>query len=243
MAPCGACVYRKLKCKSDCPFAPYFSYPGSINDYGTIHRYLGHKSFLRAIKKLPIEQRQQAISSLLFESICKDKNPVLGCVNYLCSLEQQILELKEQVETIDAYLQKKDLEETTDPNFQSNETDTNWIDLTISNPTSPLPASPEFSNSTEIFRLPRIHSPTLRCLVSPKSHPSHWTNLVQHFRFLDSQSKLEPTESPKIHSCHKCISLQPSSSKSPQNPTPATDPYFFFNTKHLRDTQKISMKF
>ena len=43
------------------------------------------------------ELRQRVLSSLMYEATCRLYNPILGCVAFFFSIEQQIQELREGV--------------------------------------------------------------------------------------------------------------------------------------------------
>ena len=103
---CGACMISRRRCKVDCILAPFLSYPGSIIDYHPIHKIYGTKNFTRLFRKIPLDKRQQAINSYLYEARKRCHDPVLGSVSYIINLETQVEKLREVITSLEARLYK-----------------------------------------------------------------------------------------------------------------------------------------
>jgi Protein of unknown function DUF260. len=99
-------MISRRRCKVDCILAPYLSYPGSIIDYHPIHKIYGTKNFTRLFRKIPLDKRQQAINSYLYEARKRCHDPVLGSVSYIINLETQVEKLREVITSLEARLYK-----------------------------------------------------------------------------------------------------------------------------------------
>ena len=202
---CGACSYRRGKCRDGCPFAPYFSYFRVMRDYDVVHRSIGPRAFLKIIQKLPPGQCAPAAFSLIYEATCRINNPVLGCVAYFLSLERQILEIREQIDELQHNSQEKTPSQNPDTplSLENDERQivTSFVDLTASNQKLPTSVASSLLKSSEHLDHPRMSNPThnspmpLRCLVP---HQSHWPKFIQPGHSLQSQHIINLMERPSI---------------------------------------------
>ena len=258
---CGACTYNRRKCIVGCFLTPYFQYLGSSMNYAAVHRIFGQRNFISLIAQISKSDLPRAINSLVYEAISRLQDPILGCVSYMFSLEQQVQDLKEQISQLQAQSSDESLKQNIDPdlhhglNFAIDDPDLSMVvyqdsmlDLVTTSPSSPSSSrisSPTYippvtmdvhqDSMLDLITTPpsspsssRISSPTHIPLVTPPctaSSRSHWSDLVQHFRSSEFKRTL---------SHNKKQSDIPSSSNVP---TPATDPYFFFNANRLTTFQ------
>ncbi|OMO65919.1 hypothetical protein COLO4_30929 [Corchorus olitorius] len=83
-APCAACKLLRRRCAEGCVFAPYFP-ADEPQKFANVH------------KELPVHQRGDAVSSMVYEANARVRDPVYGCVGAISSLQQQIDALQTQL--------------------------------------------------------------------------------------------------------------------------------------------------
>ena len=217
---CGACAYKRNKCRPECPYAPYFSHTTGLLDYEALHTFFGSSKFLpRLIQRLPLEQRHLAVSSLIFEVTCRNRNPVLGCTAYFLKFEQQIADLGRQVRELQAQSYRRNLDQGAYPSFQlKNEAPQATINLKGTTITSPTKSS----DLPEISGFPEISSPIHIPPISTEDTHSSWSDLIQYFSLLESPPSLDLVDE----------AYSPSSPHTNQQPSPTTDHYSSFNSKY-----------
>ncbi|RDX65965.1 LOB domain-containing protein 12, partial [Mucuna pruriens] len=94
--PCASCKLLRRRCSQDCIFAPYF--PSSdLHKFATVHKVFGCSNISKMLKDLPVHQRADAVSSLVYEANARLRNPVYGCVGTISSLQTQVSELQNQL--------------------------------------------------------------------------------------------------------------------------------------------------
>ncbi|GAB2276457.1 LOB domain-containing protein 4 [Dionaea muscipula] len=96
MSPCAACKLLRRKCAADCIFAPYFP-ADEPQKFATVHRVFGASNVNKMLQELPMQQRSDAVSSMVYEANARVRDPVYGCVGAISSLQQQINELQKQL--------------------------------------------------------------------------------------------------------------------------------------------------
>jgi hypothetical protein len=90
-APCGACKFLRRKCVKGCVYAPYFcSEEMGAPHFGAIHKVFGASNFSKMLMHLPIQQRYDAVVSVLYEAEARLQDPVYGCVSHIYALQQQV---------------------------------------------------------------------------------------------------------------------------------------------------------
>ncbi|KAF7119496.1 hypothetical protein RHSIM_Rhsim13G0065100 [Rhododendron simsii] len=83
-SPCASCKLLRRRCAKDCVFAPYFP-PDDPHKFAIVH------------KELPLHQRSDAVSSLVFEANARMRDPVYGCVGAISFLQNQVSQLQMQL--------------------------------------------------------------------------------------------------------------------------------------------------
>ncbi len=58
--------------------------------------------FLSKIQDLPVHQRGDAVSSMVYEANARVRDPVYGCVGAISSLQQQVIHLQSQLTVANA---------------------------------------------------------------------------------------------------------------------------------------------
>ncbi|GMH10654.1 hypothetical protein Nepgr_012495 [Nepenthes gracilis] len=96
VSPCAACKLLRRKCAPDCVFAPYFP-ADEPHKFANVHRVFGASNINKMLQDLPVHQRSDAVSSMVYEANARVRDPVYGCVGAISSLQQQINALQTQL--------------------------------------------------------------------------------------------------------------------------------------------------
>ncbi|XP_012448039.1 LOB domain-containing protein 4 isoform X2 [Gossypium raimondii] len=94
--PCAACKLLRRRCAQDCVFAPYFP-ADEPQKFANVHKVFGASNVNKMLQELPVHQRGDAVSSMVYEANARVRDPVYGCVGAISSLQQQIDALQTQL--------------------------------------------------------------------------------------------------------------------------------------------------
>ncbi|KAM7271260.1 hypothetical protein ACFE04_030474 [Oxalis oulophora] len=95
--PCAACKLLRRRCApQDCVFAPYFP-ADEPHKFANVHKVFGASNVNKMLQELPVHQRGDAVSSMVYEANARVRDPVYGCVSAISSLQQQINTLQTQL--------------------------------------------------------------------------------------------------------------------------------------------------
>uniref|UniRef100_A0A5B7BB93 Putative LOB domain-containing protein 4 n=1 Tax=Davidia involucrata TaxID=16924 RepID=A0A5B7BB93_DAVIN len=95
-SPCAACKLLRRRCSQDCVFAPYFP-AHEPHKFASVHKVFGASNVNKMLQELPVQQRGDAVSSMVYEANARVRDPVYGCVGAISSLQQQIEVLQTQL--------------------------------------------------------------------------------------------------------------------------------------------------
>ncbi|EFJ13084.1 hypothetical protein SELMODRAFT_49085, partial [Selaginella moellendorffii] len=95
-SPCAACKLLRRRCAQDCIFAPYFP-PDEPQKFAFVHKVFGASNVSKMLQDLPLHQRGDAVSSMVYEANARVRDPVYGCVGAISALHQQIAQLQTQL--------------------------------------------------------------------------------------------------------------------------------------------------
>ncbi|KAA8537100.1 hypothetical protein F0562_029578 [Nyssa sinensis] len=95
-SPCAACKLLRRRCAQDCVFAPYFP-ADEPQKFANVHKVFGASNVNKMLQELPVHQRGDAVSSMVYEANARVRDPVYGCVGAISSLQQQIDMLQTQL--------------------------------------------------------------------------------------------------------------------------------------------------
>ncbi|KAI7979427.1 LOB domain-containing protein 4 [Camellia lanceoleosa] len=95
-SPCAACKLLRRRCAQDCVFAPYFP-ADEPQKFASVHKVFGASNVNKMLQELPMHQRGDAVSSMVYEANARVRDPVYGCVGAISSLQQQIDLLQTQL--------------------------------------------------------------------------------------------------------------------------------------------------
>ncbi|XP_028792707.1 LOB domain-containing protein 12-like [Neltuma alba] len=95
-SPCASCKLLRRRCARDCIFAPYFPSDDS-QKFAIVHKVFGASNVSKMLQELPVHQRADAVSSLVYEANARVRDPVYGCVGAISYLQNQVSELQMQL--------------------------------------------------------------------------------------------------------------------------------------------------
>ncbi|KAK1354458.1 LOB domain-containing protein [Heracleum sosnowskyi] len=94
--PCASCKLLRRRCAKDCIFAPYFP-PDDPHKFAIVHKIFGASNVSKMLQEIPVQQRGDAVSSLVFEANARSRDPVYGCVGAISYLQNQVSQLQMQL--------------------------------------------------------------------------------------------------------------------------------------------------
>ncbi|CAK8538347.1 unnamed protein product [Lathyrus sativus] len=95
-SPCASCKLLRRRCAKDCTFAPYFP-SHEPQKFAIVHKVFGASNVSKMLQELPVHQRADAVSSLVYEANARVRDPVYGCVGAISYLQNQVSELQMQL--------------------------------------------------------------------------------------------------------------------------------------------------
>ncbi|KAI3458499.1 hypothetical protein Pfo_015162 [Paulownia fortunei] len=95
-SPCASCKLLRRRCAKDCVFAPYFP-SDDPHKFAIVHKVFGASNVSKMLQELPVQQRADAVSSLVYEANARARDPVYGCVGAISYLQNQVSQLQMQL--------------------------------------------------------------------------------------------------------------------------------------------------
>ncbi|CAO2817008.1 unnamed protein product [Amaranthus hypochondriacus] len=95
-SPCASCKLLRRRCAKDCIFAPYFP-SDDPHKFAIVHKVFGASNVSKMLQELPVQQRADAVSSLVYEANARMRDPVYGCVGAISFLQNQVSQLQMQL--------------------------------------------------------------------------------------------------------------------------------------------------
>ncbi|XP_059275118.1 LOB domain-containing protein 12-like [Lycium ferocissimum] len=95
-SPCASCKLLRRRCAKDCVFSPYFP-SDNPHKFAIVHKVFGASNISKMLQELPVHQRGDAVSSLVYEANARMKDPVYGCVGAISYLQNQVSQLQMQL--------------------------------------------------------------------------------------------------------------------------------------------------
>ncbi|KAL5732961.1 hypothetical protein ACOSP7_032306 [Xanthoceras sorbifolium] len=95
-SPCASCKLLRRRCAKDCVFAPYFP-SDDPHKFVIVHKVFGASNVSKMLQELPVHQRADAVSSLVYEANARVRDPVYGCVGAISYLQNQVSQLQMQL--------------------------------------------------------------------------------------------------------------------------------------------------
>ncbi|THG16164.1 hypothetical protein TEA_014475 [Camellia sinensis var. sinensis] len=82
--PCAACKFLRRRCTNSCILLPYFP-PSEPEKFVAVH------------KEVPVDDREDAVTSMVYEAKARLRDPVYGCVAFVSSLQSQVFHLQSEL--------------------------------------------------------------------------------------------------------------------------------------------------
>ncbi|XP_062154687.1 LOB domain-containing protein 12-like [Alnus glutinosa] len=95
-SPCASCKLLRRRCAKDCIFSPYFP-SDDPHKFAIVHKVFGASNVSKMLQELPVHQRADAVSSLVYEANARVRDPVYGCVGAISYLQNQVSQLQMQL--------------------------------------------------------------------------------------------------------------------------------------------------
>ncbi|KAH7431687.1 hypothetical protein KP509_08G061300 [Ceratopteris richardii] len=95
-SPCAACKLLRRRCVESCIFAPHFPADDPLK-FASVHRVFGASNVSKMLQELPLDQRGDAVSSMVYEANARIRDPIYGCVGAIANLQRQVLHLQTQL--------------------------------------------------------------------------------------------------------------------------------------------------
>ncbi|XP_074280678.1 LOB domain-containing protein 12-like [Silene latifolia] len=95
-SPCASCKLLRRRCAKDCTFAPYFP-SDDPHKFAIVHKVFGASNVSKMLQELSVQQRADAVSSLVYEANARMRDPVYGCVGAISFLQNQVSQLQMQL--------------------------------------------------------------------------------------------------------------------------------------------------
>ncbi|GLT26809.1 hypothetical protein SLA2020_018510 [Shorea laevis] len=100
-SPCASCKLLRRRCAKECIFVPYFP-SNDPQKFAIVHKVFGASNVSKMLQELPVHQREDAVSSLVYEATARVRDPVYGCVGTISYLQNQVSELQMQLSVAQA---------------------------------------------------------------------------------------------------------------------------------------------
>ncbi|KAI3461752.1 hypothetical protein Pfo_018415 [Paulownia fortunei] len=97
--PCAACKLLRRRCTKDCLFLPYFP-PTEPEKFAAVHRIFGASNISKMLQEIPVNDRGDAVTSLVYEATARLQEPVYGCVALISSLQKQVFQLQSELDEV-----------------------------------------------------------------------------------------------------------------------------------------------
>ncbi|XP_054799918.1 LOB domain-containing protein 12-like [Prosopis cineraria] len=118
-SPCASCKLLRRRCAKDCIFAPYFP-SDDPHKFAIVHKVFGASNVGKMLQELPVHQRADAVSSLVYEANARVRDPVYGCVGAISYLQNQVSELQMQLAVAQAEILCIQMQQDPEPAVMQN---------------------------------------------------------------------------------------------------------------------------
>ncbi|XP_057487713.1 LOB domain-containing protein 12-like [Actinidia eriantha] len=152
-SPCASCKLLRRRCSKDCIFSPYFP-PDDPHKFAIVHKVFGASNVSKMLQELPVHQRADAVSSLVYEATARMRDPIYGCVGVISYLQNQVSQLQMQLAVAQAEILCIEMQqEPTPPMNQIDPVDEKSLLLSATNFNN-LPQYLGFASSSSVIQDP-----------------------------------------------------------------------------------------
>ncbi|KAF9661665.1 hypothetical protein SADUNF_Sadunf19G0092300 [Salix dunnii] len=85
---CASCKHQRKRCTENCALAPYFPAEKTL-EFQAVHKVFGVSNVVKLVKDVIEERRKETVDSLVWEALCRQNDPVLGCYGKLKRLQEE----------------------------------------------------------------------------------------------------------------------------------------------------------
>ncbi|XP_004497769.1 uncharacterized protein [Cicer arietinum] len=86
---CASCKFQRRKCSKDCPLAPYFP-ANKPKTFSNAHRLYGVSSISKLLKRINNDKKDEAMTSIIYESNIRSMFPIYGCTGVINILQGKL---------------------------------------------------------------------------------------------------------------------------------------------------------
>ncbi|KAJ8751276.1 hypothetical protein K2173_016457 [Erythroxylum novogranatense] len=147
-SPCASCKLLRRRCAKDCIFAPYFP-SDDPHKFAIVHKVFGASNVSKMLQEIPVHQRADAVSSLVYEANARIRDPVYGCVGAISYLQSQVSQLQMQLAVAQAEMLCIQMQQEPSLPTQLDDEDQKSL-LLASNNFNSMPQFLSFSSSSNI---------------------------------------------------------------------------------------------
>uniref|UniRef100_A0A2N9FIR9 LOB domain-containing protein n=1 Tax=Fagus sylvatica TaxID=28930 RepID=A0A2N9FIR9_FAGSY len=152
-SPCASCKLLRRRCAKDCIFAPYFP-SDDPHKFAIVHKVFGASNVSKMLQELPIHQRADAVSSLVYEANARVRDPVYGCVGAISYLQNQVSQLEMQLAVAQAEILCIQMQQEPNLPTQIDQQDDNKSLLLSNNNFNNIPQYYSFPSSSNVTQDP-----------------------------------------------------------------------------------------
>eukprot|EP00253_Pinus_taeda_P025200 PITA_25200 len=102
-SPCAACRLLRRRCTESCVLAAYFP-QNEGQKFADAHRVFGASNIIKMLEDLPLENRADAVSSMVYEASARLRDPVYGCTGTIWQLQEHVSKLQSEKAILQAEL-------------------------------------------------------------------------------------------------------------------------------------------
>lgn len=150
-SPCASCKLLRRRCAKDCIFAPYFP-SDDPHKFSIVHKVFGASNVSKMLQELPIQQRADAVSSLVYEANARVRDPVYGCVGAISFLQNQVSQLQMQLAVAQAEILCIQMQQ--EPSLPTQMIEQDERSLLLSTNFNNIPQCLSFASSSNVIQDP-----------------------------------------------------------------------------------------
>ncbi|KAL4610067.1 LOB domain-containing protein 12 [Castanea sativa] len=153
-SPCASCKLLRRRCAKDCIFAPYFP-SDDPHKFAIVHKVFGASNVSKMLQELPVHQRADAVSSLVYEANARVRDPVYGCVGAISFLQNQVSQLEMQLAVAQAEILCIQMQQEPNlPTHQIDQVDKSFLLSTNNFDNNNIPQYLSFASSSNVIQDP-----------------------------------------------------------------------------------------
>nr|XP_016503570.1 PREDICTED: LOB domain-containing protein 25-like isoform X2 [Nicotiana tabacum] len=94
--PCSACKFLRRRCTQDCIFLPHFP-TAEPQKFIAVHRIFGASNISKILQEIPVDNREDAVISMVYEATARLRDPVYGCVGIISAVQKHVFHLQSEL--------------------------------------------------------------------------------------------------------------------------------------------------